>query len=335
MPDKNFNEFIKEVETDPVFKRYVFADKKEEKLIRMKSYPKINWSGSFSNLDENIISSHPVFDAESYVEKWKTAVSLIKRIGIEQFKKYFLYADSELPLQEISKHLKLTVNELHMLIDFVNAFEASTEYAHTGSILNMLSMHFTRVALINYSKDIHASKDEFEISFLSSPMGRDAYLIDYEKAAQLKRSNTLSRQEIGKLNELLKKLELINMRKYILYQIIKTIAEKQKRYLISGLALDLVVFTKKDLAKAIGTHPSTISRVLYGKSIVLPWGEEKPLEFFCVNNKRVCENAVRELLAFYNPLGSDSKIKELLKEQYHLDPSRRSIALYRKNVKIF
>ena len=91
--------------------------------------------------------------------------------------------------------------------------------------------------------------------------------------------------------------------------------------------------TQKELADQLGVNPSTISRGLFGKSVVTPWGEERPLEFFMINRKKMCETALRKIYTDKTMYAlSDEALRKILKNQYHLSVARRTVAYYRSTI---
>lgn len=83
---------------------------------------------------------------------------------------------------------------------------------------------------------------------------------------------------------------------------------------------DLQPYTQSELTREIATHPRVISRAIRDQSIVIPTGEEVPLKIFFLKPRK-------------KPL-SDEEIRKILKEKYNLFLSRRSVAAYRKELKI-
>jgi len=63
-----------------------------------------------------------------------------------------------------------------------------------------------------------------------------------------------------------------------MYGIISRIIEKQRKYFRCHQESGLVPFLQIELAKDMNVHPSIISRATAGRSLEMPWGEEKPLK---------------------------------------------------------
>jgi RNA polymerase sigma-54 factor len=105
----------------------------------------------------------------------------------------------------------------------------------------------------------------------------------------------------GEVGQLLYKLRRISSRNELTYQVLKGIIKHQGKYLRTGNPLDLVSLTQVALAKSISSekreiHPSWISRLICGLTVVTPSGEEKALKFFFPSKKHLTKFFIRDLL---------------------------------------
>jgi len=61
--------------------------------------------------------------------------------------------------------------------------------------------------------------------------------------------------------------------------------DTQKDYLQSGKEEDLKGLSQRELAKDLGVNVSTVNRLMWGRSLILPWGEESPSPLFARKEK--------------------------------------------------
>ena len=189
------------------------------------------------------------------------------------------------------------------------------------------AVYYTKIAVIE-----KCTKD-FLIRFSSLCYLRGRYEIDYSVIETLKKRCIFNKMELRELNVLLRDMEFINARKSVIYRILHSILDKQKDYFISGDPLSLVPYTQKEIAQQLKIDNSIVSRAIYSKSIVTPFAQEKPLDFFLPSTKDVYKLKVQMIIKD-NPGVSDTKIGAILNTKYNISISRRSISVYRKNLGI-
>jgi len=103
---------------------------------------------------------------------------------------------------------------------------------------------------------------------------------------------------------LTRKLRLITTRNRITHEILNAVFMRQRDYFHSGNPLDLKPLSRAELALAIrarnGADPvidvSRISRLISGKTIVVPSVGEKPLRFFFPTGRDIHRRAIRALM---------------------------------------
>lgn len=98
MPEEEFNKLISEAENNPLFKRL----SQKEKIIRYQRYPKTDICSSFYQLNEEIAADTGTLDVESLLLDKEDLVRQIQKLGLEDFKRYFLYPEPELSSEEIA-----------------------------------------------------------------------------------------------------------------------------------------------------------------------------------------------------------------------------------------
>lgn len=134
---------------------------------------------------------------------------------------------------------------------------------------------------------------------------------------------------------LIDKLRMINQRRSLTVRTVGFIFEVQYPYFVSGNELYLKPLSQAQIAKEMGEHEATVSRILRNKHIETPEGI-LPLKFFCQSKRDVIERIIRirepaeiKSGARSKPF-SDAEITDILRKEYDTEISRRTVTYYRK-----
>ncbi len=322
MPEDEFHKLITETEQSLLFKKLY----QKEKLIRHQRFPRTDISSSFYQLEEEMVADKGSPDVESLLLNKEHIIRQIQKLGLEKFKRYFLFPESGMTLEEIARECDLEVSEVQRINNLIDELSIMSEFYHPSNVTS---------GGIRYSKVASVEKDEkgFIIGYFSASFARGRYSIDYARFEELKASNAFAEAEVKEVKQLFRKLELINSRKDTLTQILQNIIDKQALYLESGDLKSLLPLSQKELAEKIGFAPSSVSRAISGKSLETPWGEEIPLKHFFPRPKRFRMELLRQLLETDKELSSDEAIRTKLWEKFGVAISRRSVANLRKELK--
>ena len=323
MSEEEFNKLISEAESNPLFKRLC----QKEKLIHHQRYPRTDISSKFYQLNEEIAAGTDSLDVESLLLDREDIVRQIQKMGLENFKRYFLHPEMEMRLEEIARECNLGLSEVRRINSLINEFSILSEFYNPSALSTEHGIYYSKVA------SIERGPEGFVIGYFLPSFARGKYSIDYEKFEQLTREGILSRTEVNEARQLFKKLELINSRKDTLNLILQNIVEKQALYFESHDSKALLPFSQKELAQKIGLAPSSISRAIGGKSLETPWGEEKSLKDFFPRPRRFKKELVRQLLETEQESLSDEAIKVKLEQKFGASISRRSVASLRKELR--
>ena len=150
---------------------------------------------------------------------------------------------------------------------------------------------------------------------------------------------------------LMRKLRLITARNRITHELLNAVFMRQRDYFHSGNPLDLKPLSRAELALTIkagnGADPvidaSRISRLISGKTVVVPSGRERPLKFFFPAGREIHRRAISALMdeerkelsagKLKRPL-NDGEIRDRLKERHGLAITRRQVGFCRKELGI-
>jgi len=136
---------------------------------------------------------------------------------------------------------------------------------------------------------------------------------------------------------LVEKLRMINQRRTLTFRVISFIYEYQYPYFVTGNPLYLKPLSQAQIAREVGEHESTISRILKNKSLDTPEGAYQ-LKFFCQSKKEVIERIIQIREAAKLDSGdrtepfSDAEIAEILEREYGTRVSRRTVTYYRNKI---
>jgi transposase len=321
MSHEDFMRLIAEIENSPVFQRLFRRDR----IVRYQRLPRTDISPSFYRLREDMVTDSGSIDVESLLLDKEHIINRVRRIGQERFKRYFLFPDEGVSLDEIARACDLEVSEVEEINDLINEFSIMSEFYHPSKVTS---------GLIRYSKVASVARDKegFSIGYFSPALARGRYVINYERFEKLKLERALSETETREAAQLFKKLELINSRKNTLNLVLQNIIERQALYLESANPRSLLPFSQKELASRIGLAASSVSRAIRGKSIDTPWGQEVPLKQLFPRTKTLKKGLLKQLLEGGNSLHSDEAIRNELREKFGVSISRRSVANLRKEL---
>jgi RNA polymerase sigma-54 factor len=324
MPEEEFNKLIIEAEGSSLFQKLY----RKERIIRHQRYPRTDISPRFYQLSEEIAPGTGTLDIESLLSDKEDIVIQIQKMGLENFKRYFLYPEPGVSVEEVAQECNLELAEVEKINSLINEFSIMSEFYNPSALSSGHGIHYSRVAAVE------RGAEGFVIGYLSPSYARGRYSIDYERFEELKGSEAFSAAEAREIRQLFKRLELINSRKDTVNRILQGIVEKQANYFESGDAKAVLPFSQKELAERIGLVPSSISRAISGKSLETPGGEEKALKDFFPRPRRFRKELVKRLLETGEEFPSDEAIKAKLEQKFGVSISRRSVASLREELKI-
>jgi len=334
-PEDDFQELIKGIKNDPLFKRLAAP---ETKVIRHKRFPGTSLA-KFKTipLDPAITPSQDSFDPESFLAQEKDVTRMIKNLGVHKFKKYFLDGVSEISPEEAAGECDLTLEEVEKINSFMDRLYLRAKSTE--------SPQGKKTGRIYYSTIASVEKEEsgFSIGFFSTQIVEGSYIINFDRFEELKKAGEFDKSEIKKIKNLFDKLRLVNSRKTIIYRIVQNIMDLQHDFLESGNFKDLKPFTQASLSEKVGVDPSLISRAIVRKAIRTPQGREISLKTFFPTKKEIGKGLIRQIIdqekteiqnKIIQKAHSDGEIRKKLKEDYGIAISRRSVSEWRMDLMI-
>jgi hypothetical protein len=173
----------------------------------------------------------------------------------------------------------------------------------------------------------NANRSEDAVAFVQILDGQLAIQFDHEsiytQRYRIKRDLKSDLHLPPAARELLTRARFINQRLSALSRLITTLCSQQMEYLGSGDMRQLKPLAQAELARQLGEHPSTVSRLIRGKMIETPWGKI-PLLFLCQSKTDVVARLIGEF-----PKLTDQEVVVRLREEYDCYIARRTVAYHR------
>ncbi|MBI4676416.1 MAG: hypothetical protein HY748_02415 [Elusimicrobia bacterium] len=317
MPERAFALEIKKIEKDPLFQKLFFGDQSVPSAIRRQRWPRSRMLLSFDEVGERTVSAGERVKVEDILGAKDDLVAKIRKMGREAFESYFLHSDEPLTLAEISRRVSIAVEDVRKIHDMLLEIGTRAEF-ETPAAQAPASQHYACLARV------WTEGGEPVFEFFSPHWARGRYHIRYDLVEEWKRQGALSSEERRKLPRLIKRIETVNLRQNTVFRILESLAKVQAEYLTSRRLDRKRPISLRQLAHRLDLAPSTVSRALSGRSVILPWGLESPLIALVPGRRKV----LREILSRW--LGepgrrTDAAFALRLREEYGIKVSRRTV----------
>lgn len=327
-------EVVKEVaslENEPLFRELMYGAREVPPVMHRRRWPASSLHGGFYELNEQLAAGGGGGDVSDILEKREDLIGLIRRIGVSAFERHFLYGDEGRPLPEICRELGLSEEEGRRILDLVLEVGARSEFFRATAEPGSTGIRYHCIAAIDQDK---REREHLTFRFLSAHWARGRYVVLYDKIEDWKRRRTLSSEEKRSLRQILKRVELINMRQDTLFQILSRVTTEQSSYLRSRDATRLRPLSLRELARRIGVAPSTVSRAVSNRSVLLPWGEEIPLKGLLTGQRFVLVSILSDWLekGVVRPGVTDEELMKRLAGSSGITVSRRTVNEVRRKV---
>ena len=263
---------------------------------------------------------------EQLLDQHREVRDLIKTIGRENFENYFLYCESGESVDNIAKSCSLNSSQVRALQSFVLKISVHSEFFSPTTLPTAGLVHYSPVARIE-----EGETGELSFSYMSPHLARGRYVVNRERLENIKKE--LTPGERKSLTDLVRKVEWVNLRADTLHRILTEAISRQELYLRSGDLSKLHPLSQREMARRIGMAPSTVSRTLFAKSIILLSGREVELKTLFPGKKELARNWLAEIIRTCEGRKvTDDQLKDMLVKQHRLKVSRRSVNLYRRSL---
>ncbi|MFA6317763.1 MAG: hypothetical protein WC943_10125 [Elusimicrobiota bacterium] len=324
MPERDFALEVRKIEKDPLFQKLFFGETAVPSAIRRQRWPRSRMLLSFDEVGYRTASGGERAKVEDILGSKGKLVGHIRKMGRQAFEAYFLHSDEPLSMAEISRRVALPLEDCRRIHDML--LEIGTQAEFEGPLAEAPSSK--RYACI---ARVWADEGAPSFEFFSPHWARGRYHIRYDLVEQWKRQGTLSADERRKLPHLIKRIETVNLRQNTVFRIVESLAALQCAYLSSRQEDQKRPISLRGLAHRLDLAPSTVSRALSGRSVILPWGRETPLIALVPGRRKV----LREILSrWLSDAGrrTDASLADRLREEYGIRVSRRTVNAVRNEL---
>jgi len=325
MPESEWAKLLADIEKDPLFQELLSASASGQRLVRFKRFGRTEIAGQFyEEQDANVMGGGGGVSPETLLEKKKYVLDIIQKVGRENFEKYFLYREEGEPSEEIAKKCGVTFDEVKKLQDFILDVSVQAEFYYPSTLE---SPQLAKPTLIG--KIVKNADGTFSFSFYSPHLARGMYEINREALKRWQKSRGLSRSEAAKLKRYVGVLELSNMKQGAFWRTIDYMLQIQKDYFQTQDVSKMSPVSLRDVAAHLQFAPSTISRVLSNKSVLLPWDKEVMLLHLMPGQRKVVLRLMEKILSQAKDGMTDLKLSQKIAEISGINVSRRTVTACR------
>jgi hypothetical protein len=319
-PEEDFLRQAAELEADPLFPRLFEPGSDGRAPLRRRRFPGASYAFQFACADEALAAAAgPGATAGEWLAARPAMLALARRCGAAAFETWFL---SGLPFSAAAaaRECGFSAGEAEALRSFVDAFILAHERVAPAALPGLYLRCAARVA---------AEGGRLSLQYTHPAYLRGGYVVDGEALARLLKSGALSAAEAARARALAAGAQRIGWRKAGFHRVLTAITERQKAFFTGGAPL--LPLTQRELASAVDLDPGTVSRLISGKTVMTPSGEEIRLkDLFKRKNNYIIEK-IKELPGGGAGL-SDKEVAETLRKVHGIKISRRSVNLYRSRI---
>ncbi|MBI4368773.1 MAG: hypothetical protein HY547_00935 [Elusimicrobia bacterium] len=325
MPEREFVQHIKKLEMNPLFQKLFYGSTTIPKIIQRRPWKNSRLSSNFYEFPERTISGEENLPVEEKLLGRDELLSIIRRMGQADFERFFVRGDEMLTLAQIAEQTNLTEQEIRSVHEFLLQFSSHLEFSRQGAPVTPAK---SSTCLARFAWD----DDKLYFEFYSLHWSRGLYQIRYDLLDSVKNSRELTSQERRQLRHLLKRIETINLRQNTIYRILESLGQFQTNFLKSRNREDLSPMSLRFLSRRLDLAPSTVSRAIHDRSVSLPWGEEVPLITLLPGRRPVVRALLLRLLGKERRRQTDIALSELLRRDFGVQVSRRTINAVRLEI---
>jgi AraC-like DNA-binding protein len=317
--ETEFARLIEEMEKDPLFTVLSEARSGGSRLLAYSSAPRTTLSPRFyEETHEETWASGESFDVEGFLRQRASVLDLVRRIGRGRFEEHFLYARSGKTLAEAALVCGLSPEEAENISRFLLEFSSRAEFFNPSGLNSSAPKRTTLVGEILKEK-------EFSVAFFSPHLVRGRYQVNEAGLREWRKDQPPEKLRKSHLQKLLEKIRLVNIRHSAFFRILSRAVDLQKDYLDSQDESRLAPASAEGLARELGLSPSTVSRSLAGKSVLLPWGAEVLISSLLPGHHKALMYALKKVLGQAGHPLTDAQLVDAVYRDFHLKASRRSI----------
>lgn len=316
-PEEDFLRQSAELEADPLFSRLCAPGPEGAAPVIRRRLPGASYAFSYACGDTALAAAAEAGGAGEWLADRPAMLELARRAGQANFEKFFLSASAFSPAAAAGA-CGFTAAEASALKNFTDAFTL----AHERVPPRALPALYLRCAAV-----VTAENGKLSAAYTHPGYLRGVYRIDRRALAGLVKSGAISGAEAARASSLLSRAQRLAWRKAGFHKVLSAILEAQSGFLLRESGLKPL--TQREIAARAGLNPATVSRLIAGKSLMLPWGGEMGLSGLFLSKNAYIIDRMKEILGAGNSAMTDREITEALRTTYGVRVSRRSVNLYR------
>jgi len=198
MPEDEFSTFVRSIESSELFKMLCYSYKNNGlgRLIRFRRRPRTKMVFGNSILKEDIPAGG--ISCEEIIANNYDLIQIIRRIGIQRFKEYFLYCDSDRDISSISAELDMSERDILSIVDLVNSIYFTGACSHRVCENKPEIRYFKLASIIKEA-------DGFSIGYFDICYARGQYVIDYDMLETITTQTSISEEMKREIHRLIRR----------------------------------------------------------------------------------------------------------------------------------
>lgn len=325
MSEPEFSAEIAKLEKDPLFRKLCAGAGPGQNAVRRQRWPKGELSSGFYEFNEGVLAGGERVRVEEILGEKALLLPKIRKMGRAAFEKYFLYGEEPVTLEEIATRTGLSLADVQGINEILLEIGSEAEFSRPGREPGVRA--YACLARLN----VEPGEEAPSFEFFSPYWARGLYHIRYDLIERWKDGTVFDGAELRRLPHLLKRMETINLRQNTVFRILEALTGLQTGYLKSQKEDLKRPISLRQLAHRLDLAPSTVSRALSGRSVLLPWGKEVPLIMLLPGRRRVLRQVLGQWLEA-DGSQTDARLAVRLNEEYGIKVSRRTVNAVRNEL---
>ena len=324
MPEREWAKILSDVEKDPLFKELLTAHSDDKQIIKYRRYGRSGIAGQFYEMQDAGVVGGSGEQPEALLAQKKHLLGLIEKVGQENFERFFLYREKGESIDSIATMCGVTPHEAQEIQDFILDMSVQAEFFHPSSLQTDNIAKPTLVGRIVRNND-----GSFSVSFFSPHMARGQYEINRDALKNWQKRKKLNRQEAARIRKYVGLLELSNLKQGAFWRVMEYLLVLQQEYLETQDKSKMSPVSLRKVARHLQFAPSTISRVMGNRSILLPWDREVLIIDLMPGQRKVVLSILDKELANPKKHMTDAQLAKSIEKEYGVRVSRRTITACR------
>ncbi len=324
LPETEWAKIISDIEKDPLVRELLDANLEGHPIIRYKRMGRSGMSYQFYEMQDADVVGSTAESPETLLDRKKHLLKIIEKIGQANFERYFLYREGVESLEQIAGTCSIPLDQAKEVQDFILDMSVQSEFYHPSRLASPDVIKPTLVGRIIRNED-----RTYSISFFSPHLARGTYEIDHGALRRWQRQKGLDRQGAAKLRKFIGLLELSNMKQGAFWRVIDHLLKIQKDYFDTKDVAKMAPLSLRKVARQLQFAPSTISRVMANKSVLLPWDHEVLLISLMPGQRKIVLEILEKLLSGGRKHITDAELARKIEASHGVKVSRRTITACR------